>query len=85
MPKTTESPKNRYDTAAAVTADVNKGNIDVIEILNRRISKVNKIPANGALKIPATAPAAPHPSRIVICLYERPVILAIFDPIAAPV
>lgn len=41
---------------------------DVIEILKRRISNVKRTPANGALKIPATAPAAPHPRRIVMFL-----------------
>ena len=59
--------------------------MEVIEILNISISKVKRIPANGALKIPATAPAAPHPNKIVICLYESPNFLEILDPIAAPV
>ena len=85
LKKATSLPKKRYDIAVAVTVDINRGSIDVIEMLKRRISNVKRIPAIGALKIPATAPAAPQPKRIVICLYERPSTLAIFEPMAAPV
>ena len=70
--KTTDSPRKIKDTVVAVTADTSKGTIDVIDILNISISNVNRIPASGALNIPATAPAAPQPSRMVMFLYERP-------------
>ena len=46
---------------------------------------MNSTPAKGALKIPATAPAAPQPRSMVIFLYESPIYRATFDPIAAPV
>ena len=59
--------------------------MDVIEMLKRRISSVKRTPARGALKIPATAPAAPQPRRMVIFLYDKPMYLATFEPIAAPV
>ena len=61
-----------YDITVAEIVERSSGRIDDIEILKRRISRVNKTPAKGALKIPATAPAAPHPKRIVMFLYERP-------------
>ena len=63
-----ESPRKMYDTIVAETDARRRGIIDVIEILKRRISNVKRTPANGALKIPATAPAAPHPRRIVMFL-----------------
>ena len=43
------------------------------------------VAAPAAAAEPAAAPAAPQPSRIVIFLYERPIYLATFEPIAAPV
>ena len=83
--KATVLPRNKYDTVVAVIDEITNGSNDVIDILNSRISKVKSTPANGALNIPATAPAAPHPRRIVIFLYESPIALATFEPIAAPV
>ena len=62
------SPRNIYDTIVADTVDNSNGIIDVMDILKRRISRVNRTPASGALKIPATAPAAPHPRRMVMFL-----------------
>ena len=59
--------------------------MDVMEMLKSRISKVKRTPAKGALKIPATAPAAPHPKRIVTFLYDSPIYLPTLEPIAAPV
>ncbi len=52
----------------ADTEENSSGRMDVIEILNISISSVKRTPAMGALKMPATAPAAPQPSSMVICL-----------------
>ena len=62
------SPRNMYEITVAEIVDSSRGRMDVIEMLNRSISNVKSTPARGALKIPATAPAAPHPSRIVMFL-----------------
>ena len=43
------------------------GRMEVMEILNMSTSRVNSTPAMGALNMPAIAPAAPHPSKMVIC------------------
>jgi hypothetical protein len=42
------------------------------------------IPAIGALKMEAMAPAAPHPTKTVRCRSFKEKKLAILDPIAAP-
>ena len=57
----TSSPIRKYATVAAVTAEIIRGTIDAIVRSSNSTSSVNTIPATGALKIPATAPAAPHP------------------------
>ena len=78
-------PMKTYDTTVAVRVEISNGIIELMEMLNRRISKVKRTPASGALKIPAIAPAAPQPSKTVTPLYEsfaaRPMLL----PKAAPV
>ena len=50
-----------------------------------KTSKVKTIPAIGALKIPAIAPAAPQPTISVTYLYLSLKIRARFEPIDAPV
>ena len=85
LEKVTISPSTKYETIVAVTDDSSNGRIDDIDRLNSNISKVNSTPAIGALKIPATAPAAPQPRSMVMFLYDRPKALATFEPIAAPV
>jgi hypothetical protein len=67
------SPRKIYEITVAEIVESSNGRIDVIEILKSRISRVKRTPARGALKIPATAPAAPQPRRIVIFLYDRPI------------
>ena len=57
-----------YVTTVAVTEERSSGRMAFIDMLKRRISNVNRTPASGALKIPAMAAAAPHPSSIVISL-----------------
>ena len=69
----------------AEIVDSSNGRIEVIEMLKSRISSVKSTPASGALKIPATAPAAPHPRRRVMFLYDKPIFLPMLEPIAAPV
>ena len=83
--KGSESPRKRYEITVADTVDISSGRMEVIEMLNRSISKVKSTPAKGALKMPATAPAAPQPKRMVMFLYDRPIFLAMFEPMAAPV
>ena len=63
-----ESPRKTYDITVADIVDISSGNIELMEMLKRRISRVKRTPARGALKIPATAPAAPQPSRMVMFL-----------------
>ena len=64
----TLSPIRKYATVAAVTEDISKGTIDDIVRSSISISRTKTIPAIGALKIPETAPAAPHPIRSVMFL-----------------
>ena len=45
--------------------EMSNGSNDFIDTLKSRISSVKSTPASGALKMPATAPAAPHPNRSV--------------------
>ena len=61
-------PRQTYETTVAEIVDRSSGRIEVIEILKSNISNVKSTPASGALKIPATAPDAPQPRRIVIFL-----------------
>ena len=62
----------------AETVEIRRGRIEDIEILKRSISNVNKTPASGALKIPATAPAAPEAKKVE----QKPAAQA--KPAAAP-
>jgi hypothetical protein len=56
----------RYcDTIAAVTDEISSGTTDDIVRSSSRTSRVKRIPAMGALKIPETAPAAPQPTSNV--------------------
>ena len=50
----------------AEMVEISSGSMEFIDTLKRRISIVNSTPARGALNIPAMAPAAPQPSRIVM-------------------
>ena len=59
-------PRLIYETIVADTVEMSNGRIDDMEILKRRISRVKRTPASGALKMPATAPAAPQPRRMVM-------------------
>ena len=59
-------PVKMYETTVADMAESKRGSREAMEMLNMRISMVNSIPAKGALKMPAMAPAAPHPSSTVM-------------------
>ena len=61
-------PRKMYETTVADTVERSNGIIEFIEILKRRISRTKRTPARGALNIPATAAAAPHPKRMVMLL-----------------
>ena len=80
-----DGPIQTYDTTVAVSVEMSSGIIELMEILKRSISKVKRMPARGALKMPAMAPAAPHPKRTVIPLYERCALRPMLLPNAAPV
>jgi len=79
------NPRNIYETTVAEIVDNRSGSMDVMEMLKSSISSVKSTPAKGALNIPATAPAAPQPRRMVMFLYDSPIYRATFEPIAAPV
>ena len=66
--KGSELPRKRYEMTVADTVESSKGIIEVIEMLNIRISRVKSTPARGALNMPATAPAAPQPRSMVMLL-----------------
>ena len=61
-------PVARYDTTVAVSVLMSRGIMLPRLMLNSSISSVNRMPASGALKMPAIAPAAPHPTSTVISL-----------------
>ena len=67
------APRKIYEITVAEMVESSSGRIELMEMLKRRISNVKSTPAKGALKMPATAPAAPQPSRMVIFLYDRPI------------
>ena len=50
---------------AAVTDEMSRGSSEVIVRSIMSTSSVNTSPAMGALKMPATAPAAPQPTRSI--------------------
>ena len=50
-----------------------------------KTSKVNTSPAIGALKIPAMAPAAPHPTNVINVLLSNLNSCPKFEPMAEPV
>ena len=78
-------PVKSIDTTVAVRVLISSG-IRLLRLrLKNSISSVNRIPARGALKMPAIAPAAPHPTRTVMFLYPRLKALPMLLPIAAPV
>ena len=62
------SPRKMYETMVADTVENSSGIMEVMEMLNSRISNVNRTPASGALNMPATAPAAPQPRSMVMFL-----------------
>ena len=60
------APRKMHETTVAEMVEINSGSMEFMDTLKRRISIVNSTPARGALNIPAMAPAAPQPSRIVM-------------------
>ncbi len=78
-------PVSRYDTTVAVTAVTSSGNIEDIVRSSSNTSITKSIPAMGALKIPAMAPAAPQPTKIIRLCCSSLKYLPRLDPIAEPV
>ena len=79
-------PVAMYDTVAAVTLDMSRGMSDDMVRSMSSTSMVNTKPAMGALKIPDTAPAAPHPTRSIIVRAstrnKRPRLEPMADPVS---
>ena len=65
--------------------EMRSGMAAVIEMSNISISRTNSIPAMGALKMPAIAPAAPQPSRRMMFLCFRWNHCPMLEPMALPV
>ena len=78
-------PIRKYATVEAERAEIKRGTAVVIVMSNMSTSRVNRTPASGALKIPAMAPAAPHPSKSFtprrLTRKNRPML----EPMALPV
>ena len=74
-----------YETVAAVTAEISNGSKEDIVRSIIRTSSVNTSPAIGALKIPAIAPAAPHPTSNINVRCSILKTLPKLEPIADPV
>ena len=68
-----------------MTQETRRGNNDAIVKSIIKTSKVKTKPAIGALKIPATAPAAPHPTNSIRVLCSILNTLPKLEPIADPV
>ena len=80
------SPTRTYVKLVAVTDAISIGDIDAIVRSIISTSMVKTSPAIGALKMPAIAAAAPHPtSNISVLLFIRnscPRLLAIAEPVS---
>ena len=74
-----------YVKHVAVTHETRMGNSDAIVRSIISTSSVNTNPAIGALKMPAMAPAAPHPTSVMSVLLSRWNIFPRLLPIAEPV
>ena len=68
-----------------VTAEMSKGTATFMLRSIISTSKTNKMPAMGALKAPAIAPAAPQPKRMITHLVFKRKKRAIFEAMALPV
>ena len=69
----------------AVTHEVRIGSNDAIDKSTINTSRVKTSPAIGALKIPAMAAAAPHPTRRIRFFFSRWNICPRLLPMAEPV
>ena len=72
---------------AAESDEMSSGSAVVAVRSKRNTSSTNMMPANGALKMPAMAPAAPQPSsrRTLLGLKrsQRPILLPMAEPVEA--
>jgi hypothetical protein len=78
-------PVSIYDTTVAVTAVTSRGMIDDMVRSKSSTSITKRMPATGALNMPAMAPAAPHPTRIIKLCCSSLKNLPMLDPMAEPV
>ena len=78
-------PVRIYETVAAVTHEMSKGTNEPIVMSIINTSRVNTNPAIGALKMPDTAPAAPHPTNNIKVRCSILKTLPKLEPIAEPV
>lgn len=78
-------PLRMYDTVVAVTAVNRRGSMEDMVRSSSNTSITKRMPAMGALKMPAMAPAAPHPTRIIKLRCSSRKKLPRFDPMADPV
>ena len=79
------SPLNTYVNTVAVTHDTNIGSSADIVMSIISTSSVNTSPAIGALKIPAIAPAAPHPTSVISIFRSKWNSCPRLEPMAEPV
>lgn len=70
---------------AAVTDAISSGSTEVMVRSSISTSMTNTNPAMGALKIPAMAPAAPHPTSSIRVFCSMRKSRPKFEPMAAPV
>ena len=78
-------PDTANVTPAAVTHEISKGSKAPIVRSIMRTSRVNTSPAIGALKMPATAPAAPQPTKSISVLLLMRNRHPRLEPMAEPV
>ena len=83
--KSESLPINTYVKHVAVTAAVRIGSSEAILRSTIRTSSVNTSPAIGALKIPAMAAAAPHPTSSMSVLLSIRKNRPRLEPMAEPV
>ena len=78
-------PLSKYDTVVAVTAVTSRGRMDDMVRSSSSTSITKRIPAIGALNMPAMAPAAPQPTRIIRLCCSSLKNLPRLEPMAEPV
>ena len=78
-------PEVMYAMVAAVTEEMSNGNREDMVRSSMMTSMVKTKPAMGALKIPATAPSAPHPTKSINVRWSMRKVEPSVEPMADPV